>query len=149
MYFIDRRKIEDTLTYMTEHMKLFNEKTEWPSEVEKLALERLTYNLIEGFIDIGNHMIDGFIMRDPGSYEDIVDILVDEKVIPKDNEAGFKKIVQLRKVLVSQYLTIDHDKLYRTLKENQQVIIDFPKQVRDYLEQELGPVSAFMPENHE
>lgn len=26
-------------------------------------------------------MIDGFIMRDPGSYDDIMDILVDEKVV--------------------------------------------------------------------
>lgn len=31
-------------------------------------------------------MIDGFIMRDPGSYEDIIDILVDERVIPKDTK---------------------------------------------------------------
>ncbi|MBM7646091.1 uncharacterized protein YutE (UPF0331/DUF86 family) [Scopulibacillus daqui] len=149
MYFIDRRKIEATLAYMSQHINLFNEKTEWRSEVEKLALERLAQNVIEAFIDIGNHMIDGFIMRDPGSYEDIVDILVDEQVIPKDNEAGFKAIVQLRKALVSQYLTIDHDKLYTALKENQQVLKDFPRQVRHYLEQELGPVSAFMPENQE
>ena len=26
-------------------------------------------------------MIDGFIMRDPGSYEDIIDIMEDERVI--------------------------------------------------------------------
>ena len=32
-------------------------------------------------MDVGNLMIDGFIMRDPGSYEDIIDILIDEKVI--------------------------------------------------------------------
>ena len=29
-------------------------------------------------------MIDGFIMRDPGGYEDIIDIMEDEKVITKE-----------------------------------------------------------------
>ena len=50
---------------------------------EKLALERVNYLLIESIIDVGNSMIDGFIMRDPGSYEDIIDILVDEKVMER------------------------------------------------------------------
>ena len=44
-------------------------------------------------------MIDGFIMRDPGSYEDIIDILDDEKVITTEMSEGFKKIVSLRKNL--------------------------------------------------
>ena len=35
---------------------------------------------MESMMDVGNLMIDGFIMRDPGSYEDIIDILVDEKL---------------------------------------------------------------------
>ena len=37
--------------------------------------------VIESIIDVGNTMIDGFIMRDPGGYEDIIDIMEDEKVI--------------------------------------------------------------------
>ena len=47
----------------------------------QLALERMVQISIDSVLDVGNAMIDGFIMRDPGSYEDIIDILLDEKVI--------------------------------------------------------------------
>ena len=35
-------------------------------------------------------MIDGFIMRDPGSYEDIIDILMDERVISAEEGQAMK-----------------------------------------------------------
>ena len=46
-------------------------------------------------------MIDGFIMRDPGSYDDIFDILEDEKVITEEMCGSFKNVIQLRKNLAS------------------------------------------------
>ena len=55
-------------------------------------------------MDVGNLIIDGFIMRDPGSYEDIIDIFVDEKVITTDMEAPLKAVVGLRKMLVSEFI---------------------------------------------
>lgn len=42
-------------------------------------------------LDVGNAVIDGFIMRDPGSYEDIIDILQDEKVISEEKAMQFKR----------------------------------------------------------
>ena len=38
-------------------------------------------------------MIDGFIMRDPGSYEDIIDILMDERVISEEDGQGMKEVI--------------------------------------------------------
>ena len=93
-----------------------------------------------------NELIDGFIMRDPGSYEDIIDILVDEKVVPAADEAGLKSIIKLRKLLVNQYTKIDQNDLLKTLTANQDIIAFFPQKVGDYIVQELGPVSAFTPE---
>ena len=43
-------------------------------------------------------MIDGFIMRDPGSYEDIIDILIDEKVIANEKEKPFKELISYAKI---------------------------------------------------
>ena len=48
-------------------------------------------------LDVGNSMIDGFIMRDPGSYDDIIDILEDEKVITTEMSESYKRVVPLRK----------------------------------------------------
>lgn len=36
------------------------------SDKDRLALERTASVLIEAVIDVGNQMIDAFIMRDPG-----------------------------------------------------------------------------------
>ncbi|MDA6082861.1 DUF86 domain-containing protein, partial [Escherichia coli] len=82
--FVDREKIEDTLSYLEQQISLFEEVKEWTSPIEKAALERIAQIMIEAILDTGNTMIDGFIMRDPGSYDDIVDILDDEKVISKE-----------------------------------------------------------------
>ena len=73
MYFVDREKIEATLVFFDEHVRLFTEHSSWNTEIEKKALERIVHLLIENVLDVGNAMIDGFIMRDPGSYDDIID----------------------------------------------------------------------------
>ncbi|MCG0041029.1 DUF86 domain-containing protein, partial [Escherichia coli] len=64
-------------------------------------------------------MIDGFIMRDPGSYDDIMDILVDEKVVTEKEGDELKKLIAYRKTLVQQYLLADSGELYRLIKAHQ------------------------------
>ncbi len=82
MYFIDRQKINETLAHMESLLALFEGHQKWnESKIHALALERIAHTLVESIIDVGNSMIDGFIMRDPGSYDDIIDIMEDEKVI--------------------------------------------------------------------
>ncbi len=145
MYFVDQSKMEELLLYME---KLLHELSSRPytGMVEKLALERTGHMLIESLLDTGNMMIDGFIMRDPGSYEDIIDILVDEKVLPADEEQSYKQVVQLRKTLVQDYMTVDHDRIAAVLLENKPVLEQFGTHVRNYLKNELGVANAFTGE---
>ncbi|RST77644.1 DUF86 domain-containing protein [Siminovitchia acidinfaciens] len=143
MYFVDREKIEKTLTYMEKQILLFEEKDEWATDIEKGALERIAQTIIESILDTGNAMIDGFIMRDPGSYEDIIDILTDEKVITNDMSESLKSVIKFRKMLVQQYIEVDHSQVKSMLKEELASLKQFSPKVRDYLTNELGPVSAF------
>lgn len=145
MYFVDRKKIEEMLTYMESLHTPFEEIKRLQNDVEKLALERIAHGWIEAMIDVGNQMIDGFIMRDPGSYTDIIDILWDEKVIPTVESDQLKEIVELRKLLVQSYTTIDHAHFLDVLTKNHRAVQEFPERIRAYLEEELGPVSAFLP----
>ena len=92
MYFVDREKIEQILVFMNEQMNNFTHQREWNTTIEKLGLERVAHTLIESILDVGNSMIDGFIMRDPGSYEDIIDILLDEKVINELMSEDLKRL---------------------------------------------------------
>ena len=100
-------------------------------------------------MDVGNVMIDGFIMRDPGSYDDIIDILVDEKVITPDMDAPLKEVVGLRKMIVRDFLDVDDEKIVNVIKKNMSALKQFSPKVEAYLTNELGPVSAFLPEENE
>lgn len=149
MYFVDRKRIEAKLNYMENNLQLFKETNMWDTRLAQLALERLVHGLIESVIDVGNAMIDGFIMRDPGSYEDIINILLDETVIEETEAEMLKDVISFRKQLVRSYISIEHDELETLIRENVRALETFPARVRRYLTDELGPVSAFLPEERE
>ncbi len=150
MYFVDRNKITTTLDYMNELLTIFEATPDWlANDVNKLALERLTHSFIEGMMDVGNAMIDGFIMRDPGSYEDIIDIMDDEEVIRKEMSEPLKEVVRLRDMIVRDYVSVDHEQLLQTMTKHLESLQLVRPLVNDYLENELGPVSAFLPEDDE
>lgn len=147
MYFVDRKRIETTLAYIESKLQLFQETTSWNSPLAQLALERIAHGVVEAIIDVGNAMIDGFIMRDPGSYEDIIDILHDENVIEEQEAEMIKHVIAFRKELVQSYTSIEHKRLEALMRENLLALEKFPSRVRTYLTEELGPVSAFLAED--
>lgn len=146
MYFVDRKKIEQMLACLEQVVDTFQKKQQYTTPFECYALERMAHLAIDCILDVGNAMIDGFIMRDPGSYEDIIDILMDEKVISEEEGKGIKEVVLLRKMLMQDYIAMNHEELYTTLQKQLAMVQAYPANIRRYLEQELGPVSAFVPE---
>lgn len=145
MYFVDRNEIEKTLQYIDHLLEIFSNYS-YESAVEELALERLVHMLIEGMIDVGTMMIDGFIMRDAGSYEDIIDILVDEEVVPEEKEESFKAIIRLRQEVVRDYLEIDHATLKETLQTHYDALCTFSTYILNYLEKEMDVANTFLNE---
>ncbi|WAA11896.1 type VII toxin-antitoxin system HepT family RNase toxin [Fervidibacillus halotolerans] len=143
MYFVDREKIEQTLDFLEKEIALFLKVSELKDSFQKAVLERSVHMMIDAVLDVGNAIIDGFIMRDPGSYDDIIDILLDEKVISNRSAENFKSVIPFRKDLVQNYLHIDHQRIYDGMNIALPSFQQFPENVRHYLENELGPVSAF------
>lgn len=149
MYFVDRNKIILNLAYLDELLALFESTDNWLSdELHQLALQRIGHNVMEAMMDVGNLVIDGFIMRDPGSYEDIIDIFVDENVITPEMDAPLKAVVGLRKMIVREFIAVDNEEVLNVLTANLATMKQFSSKVNDYLTNELGPVSAFLPEDH-
>ncbi|KGP70825.1 DUF86 domain-containing protein [Pontibacillus yanchengensis] len=146
MYFVDRSKIESTLQYMEQLLKHYQDETV-DTPMKRLGLERCVQMTIESIVDVGNMMIDGFIMRDPGSYDDIIDILIDESVIPEEQEQAYKSVISVRKQLVRDYTNMDHDQLQNMMNEHITILHDFSDHIRRYLNEELGPISAFSNED--
>lgn len=146
MYFVDRNQIEKALTHMEELLALYQQEKTWKEDtVHSLALARLTHVVIESMLDVGNAMIDGFIMRDPGSYADIIDIMEDEKVITPEMDEPLKRVIELRTMIVREFTEVDTGKINVVLESSIEALNQFPEKVRHYLEHELGPVSAFIP----
>ncbi|QTN00203.1 MULTISPECIES: DUF86 domain-containing protein [Sediminibacillus] len=142
MYFVDRSIIERHLLYMDGLMNEFDQHS-YDSFLEKLSLERMTHMVIESMLDVGNMVIDGFIMRDPGSFSDIIDILVDETVLPAEEADGYKQVIELRKMLVKDYLNIDHEEILRVMKTNYASIEMFSSRINDFLDNETGVANTF------
>jgi len=150
VYFVDRNKITTNLQYLDKLLAIFEAEDNWlQSDITKLAVERIGHNVMESMMDVGNLMIDGFIMRDPGSYEDIIDILVDEKVVSTDIEGSLKAVVGLRKMLVREFASVDITEVVNVLTASLPALKQFAPAVSSYLTNELGPVSAFLPEDYQ
>src|SRR5699024_1585735 len=101
MYFVNRSEIEKTLEYFDDIIKVLDQESSFTnSAINKLALERIIHVLVESMLDTGNMMIDGFIMRDPGSLYDIIDILTDEEVLPNESASSYKALIDARQHIV-------------------------------------------------
>lgn len=146
MYFVNRSEINERITLIDTLFQELDEKASFSTSIDKLALERIVHVIIEAIIDVGNSMIDGFIMRDPGSYHDIIDILIDEKVIPEEDESSYKEFIDLRQMLVQNYLKVDHEEMKRVVDTHKDVLRKFSHHIRTYLDNELGVANAFSNE---
>jgi uncharacterized protein YutE (UPF0331/DUF86 family) len=142
MYNVNVASIEETLQYLERVLRDMGPVIEKLDSIPEdrvllLALERMVHISLECIADVGNHMIDGFIMRDPGSYEDIVEILRDEKVIPDELSDPLKDLVNYRRNLITTYTQIKEEDIYRLSKNSLSALRQFPGYVRKYLEKEL------------
>ena len=144
MYNVNTQKIDEILTYIDNSLLPTlasvmgqSKETFIDQPTAAFAAERMFHLLIEGMTDVGNHLIDGFIMRDPGSYEDIVDIMEDESVYTAEQAAVFKEIILLRRDLVLNYTHPIHEKLYDTYVQHVVVMEEYTALIRKYLKQEL------------
>jgi len=144
IYNVKQDKIEEILQNMTKVLDnikpvLFKSKTEiLQHSVYMLAIERAFHIAIESMIDVGNYIIDGFIMRDPGSYVDIIEILEDEQVVSKEVAGKLKKIVPFRKALVQEYTNFSFEDVYQIFLKEFSTLYQFGDYIRSYLAKELN-----------
>jgi uncharacterized protein YutE (UPF0331/DUF86 family) len=101
--------------------------------VADFAQERLLQLAIELVTDVASYLIDGYIMRDAGSYEDIVEIMLDETVVDHALATKLFQLVQLRKSLQQQFLEFPRGRQHELMIGLEQVLRDFAASVEDFL----------------
>jgi uncharacterized protein YutE (UPF0331/DUF86 family) len=142
MYFVDRDQIERRLAYIDSSLlkaigELEQGRGTFPPFAARLGWERVLHLAIESITDIGSLMIDGFIMRDASSYEDIVVILQDEGVFDPSLGGKLYELVKLRRPLVQQYFELDEEQIAVWYPLIRDLLIGFKQSVEQYLQREL------------
>ncbi|XEC93260.1 DUF86 domain-containing protein [Paenibacillus tarimensis] len=140
MYYVNREQITkrlDVISGLADSMEILTAK--WNGELlQGLAQERALHLAVETVTDIGSFLIDGFIMRDASSYEDIVDIIHGEGVFPSVLYEPLQSLVKLRKPLVQEYYEWPRQELHPLTSILPNVLLQFRQAVEDYLVRELG-----------
>ncbi|MCR8643829.1 DUF86 domain-containing protein [Paenibacillus sp. N1-5-1-14] len=139
MYFINVEQIESRLQFIPELVKACEEleQVDMNNHLNQLAQERVLHLAIETVTDIGSLLIDGFILRDASSYEDIVEILRGEQAFSSDVAVHLIELVKLRKPLVQEYTTWSRDGLHPMTAKLPTVLPDFEASVRSFIHKEM------------
>lgn len=138
MYFVNKEKLSRKLTYL-------KQLTEDYESVKNnhYAFERVAQMLIESSVDIGNMIIDAFILRDPGNYKDVIDILELEGAISKETKLHLHKTIEVRKQFVHLYDELNMAEVQPLFDEALPYYRQFIEEVVYFLENEKVPVTAF------
>lgn len=140
IYVVDHERIDRQLGYLAQCVKVLKEGEKQLDNlaqdlVLQFAMARALHLAVEAIIDIGDALITSYLMRDPGGYEDIIDILEDEQVIPSEATAQLKERVRLRERLVRHYEKVEVSELIAAIK-NYEDLVQFPTWVANFMERE-------------
>jgi len=80
--------------------------------------ERYLHLACESVLDISHHVIADQGYRQPGSYKDAIDVLLQEGLLDADLAGRLKRWMGLRNLLVHLYLEIDHGRIYDAIAED-------------------------------
>ncbi len=100
------------------------------------AVERNFHVAIECVLDIGNHIIAEKGFETPESNEDIIRILGDEGVIPREFAGRVKGLAGFRNILVHEYTGIDYGLLYDNLLHRLDDLREFARSISLHLKKE-------------
>ncbi len=99
-------------------------------------VERTLHVLIEGCIDIVQHIIADEGMREPKNYRDGFAVLAEHGIFKADELNRFENMASFRNLLVHYYERIDDEIVYGIFKKNLTDFDRFSARIADYLKKQ-------------
>lgn len=143
LYPLDEAKVEGLLKFIEAQQPVLQRIVEagaLPLEedvVHRLAAERLLHVLTEAVTDVFAQIIDGLMLRDAGSYQDMVDIMMLEGALPEEYGERIGKLVAFRSRLVRDYQHVTVADLTEMVQLAGRLIPLFAGYIREFLRREL------------
>lgn len=115
MYYVNTDQIELRLSAIPEITAgLRHAQDNWDGGIILgFVQERSLHLALEIVTDVGSYLIDGFILRDASSYEDIIEIVHEAGAFDEESYKLFMELVPLRKPLVQDYYAWDRTSLHK------------------------------------
>lgn len=142
MYYINWDQVHSRLDFIPAIQQVCETIIESPNQgnlsaTEHFAQERALHLAIETVTDVGSLLIDGFIMRDASSYEDIIEILKGEQVFSEDIAFILLELVRLRRPLVQEYMDLERKGVHPLLPKIRATLPSFTESVKAFIKKEL------------
>ncbi|EJW17618.1 DUF86 domain-containing protein [Paenibacillus alvei] len=140
MYYVNMEQIEQRLDFIPQLIETVEQiMVKWDGSLHySYAQERALHIAIEIITDVGSLLIDGFLMRDASSYEDIVEIIAQEQVVSPQLHATLLQLVSLRRPLVQEYMIWERDSIHSQLAHLPKWLPEFAQSVRQFVSKELA-----------
>lgn len=100
------------------------------------AIERYLEVSLECCIDIGEMIISSRGLRKPETYNEVIEILGEEGILPEGFAERFGEAAKFRNILVHMYAEVDVKMVYEILQSNLGDFDEFAKYIARYLEKE-------------
>ncbi|MFZ5898431.1 MAG: type VII toxin-antitoxin system HepT family RNase toxin [Bacillota bacterium] len=104
------------------------------NEERRDAIERVLHVAVQSCLDIGNHVIADLDLREPADYKDIMVILTEAGILPKEKAKQFTRMAQFRNVIVHQYDEIDPAIILSILQKDIGDLRLFGQAIKDYFQ---------------
>jgi uncharacterized protein YutE (UPF0331/DUF86 family) len=134
---VDHSLIRRKISRLAEYIADLEEQrsislAEWESnKMLRNYIERTLHKAVEACLDIGKHMIVGLGLRTPEDYKDVMIILAEAGILPREKLNQFKKMAQFRSVIVHDYEDIDPVIIISILRNDLNDLRLFARAIRD------------------
>ncbi len=136
---IDRETLARYMQELEGYLGRLAELQRYPEEeflsdwrIHDLA-DRQLHLTLETFLTVGETLITGCGFRKPDTYADIPRILYENKVIGKQLRDDLVNLARFRNVLVHDYLSLDHERVYQHVHTDAKIIGEFISAIKQFV----------------
>lgn len=118
---VDRKKLRNQIDFVRQTVRRLRQISEMDrvsflgDDIVQAASVRYLQTAIEALLDIANHIVAREGLGTPKSYQESIDLLVQNKILSGDDQEAYRRMVRFRNRAVHLYDRIDADDIHKIL----------------------------------